>query len=328
MWRGLEEVADTAEFRDFLEREFPAGASELREETTRRDFLKIMGASVALAGAATIPGCRRPDHKIMPYAAKPPEDVIPGKPLLYATSMPLPGGGAEGLLVETHEGRPTKVEGNPFHPINRGKSSIWSQASVLGLYDPDRLKYPVYRGVRGESRTASWDDFKQWAQDYFSRYDTSRGQGLAVVVQKRDSHTRNAMRQRFMQRFPQAMWVSYDPTEAQAPIEGSRAAFGSPMREVLTLAQNGKVAARVIVSLDRDFLCHSDPMGLVQQREFAQTRRVLDTHTDMSRLYVLESGYSLTGAAADHRIALSPSRVTAAAVMLAKAVLERVGPGA
>src|SRR5215471_2257085 len=145
VWRSLDEAADTPEFRDFLEREFPAGASELSEPTTRRTFLQIMGASVALAGAATIPGCRRPDHKIMPYSAKVPEDVIPGKPLYYATSMPLPGGGAEGLLVETHEGRPTKVEGNPLHPLSRGKGSVWSQASVLNMYDPDRLKYPTYQ---------------------------------------------------------------------------------------------------------------------------------------------------------------------------------------
>src|ERR1051326_5641224 len=101
VWRSLDEAADTPEFRDFLEREFPAGASELTEPTTRRTFLQIMGASVALACAATIPGCRRPDHTIMPYSAKVPEEIIPGKPLYYATSFPIPGGGAEGLLVET-----------------------------------------------------------------------------------------------------------------------------------------------------------------------------------------------------------------------------------
>jgi molybdopterin-containing oxidoreductase family iron-sulfur binding subunit len=108
VWRGLDEAADTAEFRDFLEREFPAGASELSEPTTRRTFLQLMGASVALAGAATMPGCRRPEQHIMPYSKVVPEEVIQGKPLYYATSMPLPGGGAEGLLVETHEGRPPR----------------------------------------------------------------------------------------------------------------------------------------------------------------------------------------------------------------------------
>ena len=131
-WRGLEELGDTPEFRDFVEREFPAGASELLH-TSRRSFMAVMGASLALAGLATVPGCRRPDHKILTYSREVPEEIIPGKPLYYATSMPLPGGGAEGLLVETHEGRPTKIEGNPLHPVNQGKSSAWAQAMILGL---------------------------------------------------------------------------------------------------------------------------------------------------------------------------------------------------
>ena len=121
-WRSLDDLADTGEFRDFLEREFPAHASEL-SDPSRRNFLKVMGASLALAGAATVPGCRRPDHKIVAYNRKP-EDVIHGKSLYYATAMALPGGGCEGLIVESHEGRPTKIEGNPLHPWNQGKSSI------------------------------------------------------------------------------------------------------------------------------------------------------------------------------------------------------------
>jgi MoCo/4Fe-4S cofactor protein with predicted Tat translocation signal len=326
-WRSLDEVADTPDFREFLEREFPAGASELREETTRRDFLKIMGASVALAGAATIPGCRRPDHKIMPYSAVVPEDAIPGKPMYYATSMPLPGGGAEGLLAETHDGRPTKLEGNPFHPINKGKSSVWAQASILGLYDPDRLKYPVYRGVQGQTRVAAWDDFKSWAKEHLSHLDTRRGQGLAVLVEKRTSHTRDAMRERFMQRFPQAMWVAYDPTEAAAPYEGSAIAFGAPMRDQLQLTQNGRMLAKVIVSLDRDFLDQEDPANVSYQRQWADTRRALNTRDDMSRLYVVEPGFSLTGACADHRLRMAPSRIPAFAVSLARAVLAKVGEG-
>ncbi|HLO40623.1 MAG TPA: TAT-variant-translocated molybdopterin oxidoreductase, partial [Phycisphaerales bacterium] len=133
VWRSLDEVADTLDFRDFVEREFPASASELLSGS-RRAFLQLMGATVALAGAATIPGCRRPEQKILPFSKNVPEEIIPGKPLFYATSMSRVGGGAEGLLVETHEGRPTKIEGNPLHPANQGKSSLWSQAHVLGLY--------------------------------------------------------------------------------------------------------------------------------------------------------------------------------------------------
>jgi MoCo/4Fe-4S cofactor protein with predicted Tat translocation signal len=324
VWRSLDEVADTTDFRDWIEKEFPRGASELNDETTRRSFLKIMGASVALAGAATLPGCRRPDHKIMPYAAKPPEDTIPGKPTFYATAMPLPGGGAEGLLVETHEGRPTKVEGNPLHANNRGKSTVWSQASVLNLYDPDRLKFPVYRPAPGDDRAASWNDFQNWAKDHFSRFDSTRGAGLAFLVEKKTSPTLEFIRDRIKTRFPQAMWVPYCPTDSDGLITGSKLAFGSPMREVLTLSAEGRVAAKVIVSLDRDFLEQTDPACLANSREFAATRRPLDVKDDMSRLYVVEPSYSITGGAADHRLRVAPSRVAAFAVLLAKAVLAKV----
>jgi len=324
-WRSMDEAADTAEFREFLEREFPAGASELNEPTTRRTFLQIMGASVALAGAATIPGCRRPEQHIMPYSAKVPEEVIPGKPLYYATSMPLPGGGAEGLLVETHEGRPTKVEGNPLHPVNRGKSTVWSQASILDLYDPDRLRYPTYNPT---GKIAKWDgDVRPWIKDHFTQFDSSRGRGLAFIVQKRTSPSLDAIQARIMARFPQAMWVAYDPTDSDTPAAGSAAAFGSPMRDIPTIAAGGEIKAKVIVSLDRDFLGQADAFNLVHQREFAATRRVLKTSDQMSRLYVVEPGFSVTGSAADHRLRLAPSRVAALAVQLARAVLERVPGG-
>ncbi len=327
VWRSLDEVADTGDFRDWIEKEFPRGASELNDDTTRRSFLKIMGASVALAGAATIPGCRRPDHKIMPYSAKLPEDTIPGKPTYYATAMPLPGGGAEGLLVETHTGRPTKVEGNPLHSTNRGKSTVWSQASVLNLYDPDRLKFPVYRpkgGGAGDDRIASWDDFKVWAKDHFARFDATRGKGLAFLVDKKTSPSRDFICDRIRIRFPEARWLPYCSTDSEGQIAGSRACFRIPMREVLTMSAAGKVAAKVIVSLDRDFLEQTDPACLPNSRQFAATRRPLKTTDEMSRLYVVETGYSITGAAADHRLRVAPSRVAAFAVLLARAVLSKI----
>jgi molybdopterin-containing oxidoreductase family iron-sulfur binding subunit len=335
-WRGLEEVADTGEFRDWLEREFPAGASELdraesedakeNEGTTRRTFLKLMGASVALAGAATMPGCRRPNHKIMPYAAQVPEDIIPGKPLFYATAMPLPGGGAEGLLIETHEGRPTKVEGNPMHPLNRGKSTVWSQASVLNLYDPDRLKYPMFHGAPSGKPEATWDDFRDWAKRHFGQFDRTRGKGLAIVVDKKTSPTRDALRDRLKKRFPGAMFVAYEAIDRTGSLaQGTRLAFGAPMRELPTFSSNGQVTAKVVVSLDRDFLDQSDPACLSSSREFAATRRMLTTKDAMSRLYVVESGFSNTGSCADHRLRLSPSRIGAFAVLLGRLVLERAG---
>ena len=233
-WRSLEEHAGTPEFREFVEREFPAGASELLEGS-RREFLKVMGAGLALAGAATIPGCRRPDRHILAYGRTVPEEIIPGKPLYYATAMAIPGGGAEGLLVETHSGRPTHIEGNPLHPINQGKSSVFSQASVLGLYDPDRLKFPEYQNpVRGRL-PATWDDFAAWQATHFAKYASNGGEGLAFLVDKKTSPTRDSVRDALLAAFPKARWVAWNPAETRGEIEGTRIAFGAPMRVQLSL---------------------------------------------------------------------------------------------
>jgi molybdopterin-containing oxidoreductase family iron-sulfur binding subunit len=327
LWRSAEEVADTPEFREFLHREFPSGASELSqsEGETRRDFLKLMGASLALAGAATVPGCRQPDHKIMPYSKEVPEEIIPGKPLYYATSFPRPDGGAEGLLVETHEGRPTKIEGNPLHPINQGKCSTWALASIMGMYDPERLKFPVYNNPKRGRVEATWDDFRTWSADHFKTYDASGGEGLAFICDKKSSPSRQASIAQLRDRFKKATWVSYSPTEATGATEGSRMAFGKPMREVLNIS---KEKTRVILTLDRDFLYH-EAGEIPNSRQFASARLVLHTKDDMSRLYSVESAFTLTGAQADHRLCLSPSRVTAFVVELAKFMLPRVSqPGA
>jgi Fe-S-cluster-containing dehydrogenase component len=264
----------------------------------------------------------------MPYSRHMPEKIIPGKPLYYATSMPLPGGYAEGLIVETYEGRPTKVEGNPLHPVNRGKSTIWSQSSVLGLYDPDRLKYVIYRPRPDDHRVATWDDFKNWSRDeHFAQFDRSRGRGLAFIVQPRTSPSRQAMQQRVMQRFPEARWVVWDATASDSPSQGAQIAFDRPVREQFTFMQGGEVRAKVVVSLDRDFLDVSEPGGLMWNRDFAASRRPLTARDQMSRLYVVESTYSTAGAAADHRLRLAPSRIPAFAALLARELLRRMGEG-
>jgi MoCo/4Fe-4S cofactor protein with predicted Tat translocation signal len=315
VWRSLEEIADTTEFREFVEREFPAGASELLRDS-RREFLKLMGASMALAGAATLPGCRRPDHKIMPYGSEVPEEVIPGRPLFYATSMPVPGGGAEGVLVETHEGRPTKIEGNPLHPVNRGRSTVWSQASIVSLYDPDRLAYSVRR--EGGHETVAQ---RLWGREEFEKFDATRGRGLAFIVNRDSSPTRGALRRRVLERWPEATWLAYDPVGSAWPAEGARIALGAPMRPVPRLDR-----AKVIVSLDADFLGHG-PEQLVHARDFASTRRVEHAGDPMSRLYVVESAYTITGAAADHRFAVAPSRIAAFALALGRALAYRIKDG-
>ncbi|MEO0762997.1 MAG: TAT-variant-translocated molybdopterin oxidoreductase, partial [Pseudomonadota bacterium] len=233
MWRSLDEFAGSGEFRPFLEREFPGGASELLK-SSRRTFMQLMGGALALAGAATLPGCRRPDHKIMTYSRDVPEEIVPGKPLFYATAMPLPGGGAEGVLVRSNEGRPTFVEGNPRHPATQGSTSPWSIASILSLYDPDRLKQPVFRTAE-EERDATWDDFRAWSANHFAEFDATNGLGLVILAGETSSPTRDAVRDRLRARWPLAQFIAYNAIGPDTKTNGLRLAFGQPHRELLSL---------------------------------------------------------------------------------------------
>jgi Fe-S-cluster-containing dehydrogenase component len=249
--------------------------------------------------------------------------VIPGKSLYYATSMALPGGSVEGLVVETHEGRPTKVEGNPLHPTSNGKSSAWAQASVLGLYDPDRLKDPVFTPTGETAR--SWDDFAAWSADHFKDIAAKQGQGLAFLADVRTGVSFPAAKANVLAKYPKATWTAYDPTGTGELAKATTAMLGKAHREVLHLEK-----ADVIVSLDRDFL--GDEWGgggtIKNNRGFAAGRKVYSTSTPMSRLYCVESRYSVTGAKADHRWAVAPSQIPAYAVALAKAVLAGTGGNA
>jgi len=318
-WRSLDDLADTTEFRDFLEREFPAHASEL-SDPSRRNFLKVMGASLALAGAASVPGCRRPDHKIVAYNRKP-EDVIHGKSMYYATALALPGGGCEGLIVESHEGRPTKIEGNPLHPWNQGKSSIRAQSQTLDLYDPDRLHHPTRK--QGDERVeGTWAEFDDFAGRHFSRFDQSGGRGLVFLVDKQTSPSRDRMRDAIIERWPQAMWLPYEAIDPEQSRAGAELAFGRPMRQIRDLSK-----AQRIFSIDEDFL-GGEGLDLPDQRGFGAGRRVLATHgegSEMNRLYVVESALSLTGAKADHRLRLKPGAVSLAGMAVMSAALRRIG---
>lgn len=344
VWRSMDEAVDSSEFREFLEREFPSGASELSRAEgedsaesggeSRRTFLKLMGASAALAGAATIPGCRRPDHKILTFSREVPEEVIPGKPLFYATSWARPDGGAEGLLVETHDGRPTKIEGNPLHPVNRGRVSTWALSSILSLYDPDRLKYPMYDNPARGRIEATWDDFRAWSKEHFAQHGEGSngdgGAGLAFIADTHDSPTREAMRARVKAKWPRATWVYWNAMSDRGAAEGTALAFGSARHEVLEIS---KANTRIVVSLDRDFLSR-EANEVAHQRMFAAARRApqpvkdasrRDPNDQMVRLYAVESTYSVTGSMADHRLRLSPSNVAAFAVGLAKYILPKLG---
>ncbi|MBY0313068.1 MAG: TAT-variant-translocated molybdopterin oxidoreductase [Phycisphaerales bacterium] len=320
--RGLEDVADTRDFRDLLEREFPSGASRLLE-SSRRTFLKLMGASVALAGAATLPGCRRPDHKIYSYSKDVPESIVPGKATFYATTLALPGGRVEGILCETHEGRPTKIEGNPLHEHNQGRASSIALASILSLYDPDRLKDPKFLGMPSEEerqKPRSWADFAAWCSVHFPTLRGDASSKLAFVVDAKRSPSRDRLlKDEIKKKFPKAMWVSYDPTASDAASEGASAAFGKPMRDVLDVSK-----AEVIASFDRDILL-DDAAFLSNTRGFASKRTPKKAADEMNRLYVVEGTFSTTGAKADHRVRVAPSEVGAYVAALAAKLGEAAG---
>ncbi len=316
-WRSLEEYSGTPEFKEFVEREFPVDASVMND-SSRRTFVKLMGAGLALAGAATVPGCRRPDRKLIPYAKTPPE-VVPGNPLYFTSAMPLPGGGCEGLLVETHTGRPTKLEGNPLHPGNQGKTSATAQASVLGIYDPDRLKYPVYNNPTRGKLDATWDDYDSWAKPHFEKFDASNGQGLAFIIDKQSSPTRKRLIADVRKRFPRARFVFWNPAESRAAIDGSALAFGSPQ-----FVHYDFSGARCVVSVGSDFMA-SGAGSVKNARTFASTRKVLKGGEPMSRLYSVEAKPTSTGTLADHRFRVAPSQINNFTIALARAVMGQLG---
>jgi molybdopterin-containing oxidoreductase family iron-sulfur binding subunit len=305
-WRGLDELADTPEFRRHLEREFPSALEQVRDPVSRRKFLGLMGAAVALSGVV---GCSRPLAKILPYS-KMPEDLLPGVPQIYATVYPFRGVG-EGILVTSNEGRPTKIEGNPDHPSSHGATHVFAQASILELYDPDRSKHPRQDGAR-----RSWDEFAAWAGSQVSRFQAVGGEGLRFLAEASASPATREMRDAVARAFPQAKWHTYEPLNRDNVIEGSRLAYGRPLRTQLQLDQ-----ADVILSLDSDFMI-SEPNSVRHARDFARRRRVTSEKDSLNRLYVVESQFSVTGAMADHRLRLAHGQVVEFVRELAKSLAD------
>ena len=216
-WRSLDEVAQTAEFTDFLRNEFPDSASEWLADLGRRQFLKFMGASLALAGLTSC--TRQPAERIVPYV-KQPEILVPGKPLYFATAMTL-GGYASGLLVESHEGHPTKIEGNPEHPMSLGASNVFQQASLLDLYDPDRSQ-----AVLNEGEISTWAAFLSMLRDSLQRQRSSKGAGLRILTETVTSPTLHAQINAVLEQFPEAQWIQFEPLNRDNVHEGARLAFG------------------------------------------------------------------------------------------------------
>jgi MoCo/4Fe-4S cofactor protein with predicted Tat translocation signal len=324
-WRSLEELADNPEFDDLLHREFPREAAVWDESVDRRSFLKLMGASLALAGLTA--GCSyQPPEVVVPYVRQP-EELVPGKPLFFATAMPR-ADGAVGLLVRSNEGRPTHIEGNPDHPTSGTPEraaehrvaglDVFAQASVLSLYDPDRSQTVSDRGM-----IRDYTAFLATLRSGLSGISARQGQGLRFLTETVTSPTAAAQMRDILRRFPAARWHVYEPAGAQNATLGAQLAFGEPVNTVYRF----DLADRVL-SLDSDFLS-AVGANIRHARDFINRRRVLDGQAPpegrdaMNRLYAVETTPTNTGAKADHRLPLKPSELVA----FAAAVAAQVGAG-
>src|ERR1700730_6489566 len=294
-WRTLDELADDPHFEELLHREFPRQASEWDEAVDRRDFLKLMAASLAFAGLA---GCKSNEQSnIVPYV-KQPDGMVLGKPLYFATAMPF-GADAIGLLVESHEGRPTKIEGNPDHPSSQGATNAFAQASVLNLYDPDRAQTVTYAG---ELRT--WAAFLDSAQADAAGLKTTNGAGFRILTGTIASPVIADQMRALLKQYPQAKWHQWESAVSDGSREGGKLAFGRYVNTVYRLEK-----AEVILSLDSDFLA-GGPGHIRYMKDFYRRRKldqfaeVAHAGGEMNRLYVVEPTPSVTGSSADHRLPL------------------------
>ncbi|MGI9086648.1 MAG: TAT-variant-translocated molybdopterin oxidoreductase [Chthoniobacterales bacterium] len=297
-WRSIGELSDTPEFRGWLEKEFPAGAAQMAgDEWSRRGFLKMMGASMALAGLG-MSSCRRPEAHLVPFS-KSVEWAIPGKPLYYATAMPRRNG-ALPLVVSTVDGRPIKIEGNPLHPASGGATDAFAQASVLDLYDPTRSKRFVEKG-----KTSDRAAFEKYLAELRPRMAADGGAGVAILVEETLSPTRDRLRAELEKAMPRMRWCQYDPLLSEAQNFGTQISFGDNTRLVPRFER-----ADVILALDSDFLDCGEG-DIASTRAFASRRRVTSAKDSMNRLYVVENHFTLTGAMADHRLRFPASQIPA-----------------
>ncbi len=301
-WRTLDELAQTPEFEEMLHREFPRHASEWTDKASRRDFLKIMGASMALAGLSAC--TKQPLEPIVPYVRQP-ENIIPGKPLFYATAMPL-GAYAHPVLVESHEGRPTKIEGNPQHPATLGGTDVFDQASVLELYDPDRSQNVTYL-----NQERIRDQFLDAIREPLKAQKATGGAGLRILSGATSSPSLNAQMQDLLKEFPQARCYQWEAVNRDEVYAGAQLAFGQPVETIYDFRK-----AKVVLSLDGDFLSSGFPGFHRYARQFA-ARRKPELKGEMLRFYAVESTPTNTSAKADHRLPMKASEVEGFARALA-----------
>lgn len=312
-WRSPDELAQTPEFQHLLEREFPEGASETTE-ADRRTFLKLMGASAAFAGLG-LTGCRQPKAYILPYS-KQPERMVPGVPIYYASSQPDCKGNIP-LVVETHDARPTKIEGNPSYEAYGGGTDVYAQASILDLYDPDRLQRSFVKGGKQFNKAAATTQLSEISKIFTA----SKGEGLAFVAEPSTSPSRAKLVEELRKAMPGAIWAEYEPIDTGNPERALKAITGQPLRPVYDFGKASRILA-----LDSDFL-HAGSAGLSHTRGFAQGRKVKtkDEAKNMNRLYAVESNFTLTGGAADHRLRLASSHIPAFTALVLAEVIAQMG---
>ncbi|HSY74520.1 MAG TPA: TAT-variant-translocated molybdopterin oxidoreductase [Dongiaceae bacterium] len=301
-WRSLDELADTPEFKDWLHREFPQGASEFTDDVSRRHFLKIMSASFAFAGLAMAgAGCRRPEEKLEPFG-KQPDDYVYGKSEYFATAMPTRNS-AIPLVVKSYEGRPIKIEGNALYPGGNGGTDRYAQASILNLYDPDRARH-----FKQDSKIVSRDEALKFLDDLSAKFSANQGEGLAFLSESSTSPSRARLQKIIAQKFPKSKWFTYDAIDSGIHQRAATQAFGQSVKPVFNFDK-----AKVILSLDCDFLGGEDDAHN-HIRKFAAGRKAGD---GMSRLYAVESLFTLTGANADHRLRVAAGEILQIAGLIA-----------
>ncbi len=303
-WRSIEEHADTPEFREFVAEEYPHEIEQWDSTLSRRNFVKVMGASLALAGLS---GCViQPPEKIVPYVTSP-VGMLPGKPAFFATAMSL-GGIATGLLAESFEGRPIKIEGNPLHPGSQGATDVLAQASLLDMYDPDRSQEVTFRG--GYS---TWESFVPTFRSAIEQNRADGGAGIRFLNTTITSPTLVDQFAQIKRELPNSKLIQFEPVNNDNAMAGARMAFGSPAHTVYRFDR-----AERVLSLDADIFS-SFNTGYI--KDYTKQRVYSETKKDMCRLYCIETTVSLMGAKADHRIAVKPSQMTE----ITKAVAAAVG---
>ena len=277
-WKSLKDISSEDDYNRFLKQ----SEHNVDNGLSRRNFLSLIAASVALAG---LEGCKKPVQKIIPYVEAE-IGTIPGIPKYYASTLPFKNN-ALGVVIENHDERPVKVEGNEKHPTSLGKSNSFAQASTLEMYDPDRA-----RGVKFKGKKVDWNEYLNFAKSI----NDGNGKGLAVLIQESSSPTIKSIQEDFKKNLPNADWVVYESVNNENLYDGIELAFSKRLQPLYRLEK-----AQIIVSLGSDFL-GVDDNNIYHTRKFAQNRNIVDENSTMNRLYVAESSISSTGSSADHRL--------------------------